>query len=90
MAKKRNLKRSINYICGDLFAETMAAALYGNGSNKEAADNLLATIIITRNDFVSRVSHPEPGMKARKYYQTLINNFNESVNDIIEKIKYIG
>lgn len=90
MAKKRNLKRAINYACSDLFAETMAAVLYGGKDNKSAADNLLASILIMRNDFVSRISHPEPGIKARKYYQELIKNFNESVSDIIDKIKYIG
>lgn len=90
MAKKRDLKRTINYICSDLFAETMASALYGNLNNKEAADNLLSTIIITRNDFVSRISHQEPGMEAKQYYKNLINSFNENVSDIIDKIGNLG
>ena len=90
MAKKRDLKQTINFICGDLFAEAMAAALYGNKDNKETADNLLSTIIITRNDFVSRVCHPEPGMKARAYYNRLIKDFNSQVSDIIDKIGNLG
>lgn len=90
MAKKRDLKRNINYVCGDLFAEAMATALYGNKDNMEAADNLLSTIIIMRNDFVARISHPEPGMKAHKYYMTLIKDFNLQVSDIIDKIGNLG
>jgi hypothetical protein len=90
MAKKRDLKRSINYICSDLFAEAMAAAIYGNLENKESADNLLSTIIITRNEFVSRISHPEPGMKASKYYRALIDDFNQSTLDIVDKIGNLG
>lgn len=90
MAKKRDLKRQINYVCSDLFAEAMAAAIYGGKENKEAADNLLSTILINRSDYVSRVSHPEPGMTAKKYYQSLIKDFNDNVSDIIDKIKYIG
>lgn len=90
MAKKRDLKRTINYICSDLFAETMAAALYGNKENKDAADNLLSSIIIMRNDFVARISHPEPGMKAHSYYKALIKDFNAQVSDIIDKIGNLG
>lgn len=90
MAKKRDLKRTINYICSDLFAETMAAAIYSGMENKEAADNLLSTILLTRNDFVKRISHQEPGMKAKKYYKALINDFNENISDIIDKIGNIG
>lgn len=62
MAKKRDLKQTINYVCSDLFAEGVAASLYGTANNEEAVNNLLSSIIVTRNDFVKRVSHPEPGM----------------------------
>lgn len=90
MAKKRELKRTINFICSDLFAEAMAAALYGNKENKESADDLLSTIIVTRNDFVARISHPEPGMKPHVYYKALIKDFNIQVSDIIDKIGSLG
>lgn len=90
MAKKRDLKRNINYVCSDLFAETMATALYGNKGNNGAVDNLLSTIIITRNDFVARISHPEPGMPPREYYKVLIRDFNEQISDIIDKIGNLG
>ena len=37
MANKRTLKHSINLVCGDLFAECVAARLYGNrGDDCEA------------------------------------------------------
>lgn len=90
MANKKELKRTINSICSDLFAEAMAASLYGNKDNKEAADNLLPAIIITRNDFISRISHPEPGMKAKQYYKKLVSDFSETASDIIDKIGNIG
>lgn len=36
MANKRDLKRSINYITSELFAETMAAVIYSGKVDKEA------------------------------------------------------
>ena len=40
MGNKRNLKRTINYICGDLFTEVIAASLYGDNVNKENIEAL--------------------------------------------------
>ncbi len=90
MANKRDLKRTINYITSELFAETMAAVIYSGKVDKEAGDNLLASIIITRDDFIKRISHPEPGMKAKKYFKVLISDFNNSVSEIIDRISNLG
>ena len=90
MANKRDLKRTINYITSELFAETMAAVIYSDKADKEAGDNLLATIIITRDDFIKRVSHPEPGMKAHKYFKALTAEFNNSMSEIIDRISNLG
>ncbi len=90
MAKKRDLKQTINYVCSELFAEAVAASLYGNQTSEEAAENLLSSIIITKNDFVKRISHPEPGMEPSKYYNQLIIDFNHRVSDIIDQISSLG
>jgi hypothetical protein len=90
MAKKRDLKQTINYICSELFAEAVAASLYGATANTESIEELFSTIIVTRNDFVKRISHPEPGMKAKKYYDKLIMDFNDRVSDIIDQIGNLG
>ncbi|MBP7856932.1 MAG: hypothetical protein KAZ98_03550 [Prevotella sp.] len=90
MATKRDLKRNINYICSDLFAESVAASLYGSLKNEENLNALLSTIIVVRNDFVKRISHPEPGIKAKLYYQKLIADFNQQVSDIIDQIGALG
>lgn len=90
MANKRQLKRTINYITSELFAETMAAMIYSDMANKAEGDSILASIIVMRDDFISRVSHPEPGMPAKKYYKTLARDFNNSMSDIIDNISNLG
>ncbi len=90
MAKKRDLKRSINYICSDLFAESIASSLYGTSKNEDDLNVLLSSIIVTRNDFVKRISHPEPGMVQKDYYKTLIKDFNNQVSEIIDRIGTLG
>lgn len=86
MANKRALKREINYICSELFAECVAASLYSNNADEENVNSLLASLMRTHADYIMRVSHPEPGMEPKKYYKALIENFNHEVNDIVDAI----
>ena len=86
MAKKRELKRSIDYVCSDLFAEAVAAALYGKKINKENLDALLTMILSIHSDFIRRISHPEPGLSAKAYYKAIINDFNTQINEVIDHI----
>ncbi|MDR0186488.1 hypothetical protein ETF27_00445 [Prevotella brunnea] len=90
MSNKRDLKRTINYICGDLFAEALAASLYGSNVNKEDVEALLTSILILRNNYISRVSHIEPGMKSKLYFNDLKYKFNEEVSEIIDQITNLG
>ena len=86
MANKRTLKRSINLICEELFAECVAASLYGPENNDENFEALLFSIIKMQDNYISRVSHPEPGMNAGKYFKDLREKFNAEVNDVINQI----
>lgn len=90
MANKRELKRTINYITSDLFAECVAASLYNGKPDKEDVDGILTTIVATNSDFIKRVSHPEPGMKQTDYYKKLIADFNLQTNEIINQISNLA
>ena len=76
MSNKRDLKRTINYICSDLFAECVAASLYA----------LLTSILLVHSDYVRRISHPEPGIPQKKFYKILIEDFNKQVDELIDQI----
>lgn len=86
MGNKRNLKRAINSICTDLFAECVAACLYSDKSNEESLNALLASVIGIHDNYVRRISHPEPGLKPRLYYKDLINNFNKEISEVVDQI----
>ena len=86
MANKRNVKKEINYICSELFAEGVATALYSNNSDQANLDTLLKSLMSMHSDYIMRVSHPEPGMKAKEYYKALVESFNNDVNDFVDQI----
>ena len=86
MTNKRTLKHAINLICGELFAEAVAASLYGNERHEENADAVLSSIIQLQKNYISRVSHAEPGMKPKKYFKDLREKFAAEVDEIVDQI----
>ena len=86
---KRQLKRNLNHVCSDLFAEGVSVSLYSNLSNQENIKALLASIITIQIDFIRRISHPEPGIDAKRYYRHLIKEFNNAVSEVIDHIAHI-
>ena len=86
MANKRTLKHAINGICEELFAECIAASLYGAEKHKENADALLFTILKTQSNFIARVSHPEPGITTKAYYKDLREKFSAQVSELADQI----
>jgi hypothetical protein len=39
-----------------------------------------------QSDYISRISHPEPGMPAKAYYKKLKEDFIAQAGDIIDQI----
>lgn len=86
MPNKRNLKRNINYICSELFAECIAASLYSGKPDNENVNALLSSIFTIRSNYIRRISHPEPGMPVKTYYKDLIEKFNKETDEMIDQI----
>ena len=84
MANKRSLKRSINVVTEELFAECVAASLYGH--NRDSAEALIYTTIKMQDNFIRRISHPEPGMPANEYFKDLREQFTAQVSDIVDQL----
>ena len=86
MASKRELKQSIKTICNDLLSECVAAYLYSGRIDEKNSEALLRCIVGIRNDFVSRISHPEPGMDRKVYYDRLSQDFSQHIYEVIDQI----
>ena len=84
MASKRHLKQKINLICEELFAECVAGSLYGQ--NRESAKALIFSTIKMRNNYVRRISHPEPGLTAKAYYKDLKEKFTAQAGELLDQL----
>ena len=77
--KRRELKLVVNYVCEELFAECVAASMYHGTPDPKNVESLLV-------NFVSRISHPEPGLPPKKFFKDLKMSFNEQVSEIVDLI----
>jgi hypothetical protein len=85
MASRRNLKKDINYIIGDIFTECLIYKELVPGTDQEAADALIVDLLRINNDFNARISHTEPG-NAKEYYRTLVKDFQNQITEVIDKL----
>ena len=90
MANRKYLKKIINNICQELFAESIAISLYGEKNTVVDTEALLSSIMDINRNYVNRISHPEPGMPAKVYFKDLIDNFNKDTCEIIDQLFSIG
>lgn len=85
MAKRKELKKKVNYISSELFMECLVNKLYVPGTDKDKADQLMSEVLNMQNDFLSRISHTEPG-NAKGYYKKLQADFDAKVQEIIDAL----
>lgn len=88
MANRRDLKKNINYICSELFAECVAMMHYNLNVKQEDVDNIMARILWMQDEFISRVSHTEPG-NVKGFYKKLRADFNAQVEEIVNSISQL-
>ena len=54
-------------------------------NRQKKADELMAEILKMQDEFISRISHTEPG-NVKGYYKKFRSDFNAKVDEIIEAI----
>jgi len=85
MASRRKLKKNVNYIAGELFTECLINSNFVPGTDKVKADELMTEILKMQDEFLSRISHTEPG-NVKGFYKKFYIDFNAKVNEVIDAI----
>lgn len=85
MASRRDLKRDISYVIGDIFTECLIYKELVPGTDKAAAEKLIVDLLRIDNEFITRISHTEPG-KAKEYYRSLIKDFQKQISEVLDKL----
>ena len=84
MASRKDLKKQINNICGELFADCVALKMCEQG-NDEQLNEVMLEIWDLRREYVSRISHTEK-LSERVFYKKLRTEFSEKAEALSKKI----
>lgn len=84
--KRKDLKKRISYLCGELLAECIAAAQYSKKDNKQDIENVILTILKLQDDWICRLSHVEPG-STKLFFKKLREEMQNRTNEIVDQIQ---
>ena len=91
MSNKRDLKRTINYICGDLVYRGHRRHLsIGENRDNDNTEAILTSILVMHSNYIRRVSHVQPGMPAKVYFKDLKDKFSKEVNEIVDQLNNLA
>ena len=85
MASRRKLKKNVKYFMDDLATDCLIQEMLNPEVDSTKIDKLLERIMLSRREFVSRISHTQPG-NVKGYYKQFRNDFSEEVTDIIAEL----
>ena len=83
--KRRLLKKQVNYIAGELFAECVVLTQVVPGIDEKKVDDLMTRILYMQDDFINRISHTQPG-NVKGFYKAFKADFQAQVDAIIDEI----
>ena len=87
--KRKELKKHINYLCGELMAECVAASCYGGKGISNDARNVMLNILDMQSEWKCRLSHVEPG-STRLFFKRLRQDMQKRTDEIIDQIQNLG
>jgi hypothetical protein len=84
--KRKDLKKQINYLCGELLAECIAAAGYSKKENTQDIENVMLGIFKMQSDLIGRLSYVEPG-STKLFFTKLKDDMQKRTDEIVDQIQ---
>lgn len=86
MTSRKKLKKAVKNALDDLSVEAIYKGLSNRNANRNQMDDILVELINIRKDYVSRISHVEPG-SVKAFYKNYRESFTNHINEMIDKIE---
>ena len=88
MAKRRDLKKSIDYLSGELMMEALLCSLKPK-FNKAKLEEIMSSIVSMCDEFRGRIQHPSGSANkqlVKQYYKKVCKDFDAEVDKIYLEI----
>lgn len=89
MANRRKLKKIINLVTSDLLMECLAVKQANKHISDADVENIVGSIMLMQEDFVSRLSHVDRH-QVRRFFRQLEDDLTVSTNEIIDNIFHLS
>ena len=89
MASRKDLKKAINDIASELYAQCMLLKEMAPAEKQEAIDQVLVKVMALQNEHITRISHTEPG-NVKGFYKKLYQDFDAQVYEVLESLKALS
>ena len=89
MASRRDLKKVITFVVDEIATEAFIVSYNAEGNTEEWV-SLFNRIFALSNEYITRINHVEPGMPARKYFNTLCDSFNADAKVLLDEVKALA
>jgi flagellin-specific chaperone FliS len=89
MASKKNLKKDITFLVDEVLGTCLMRKELENNQHREEIDNIIAEILIFREELLNKVNHPkltEADKNLRTYYRSLYQDLLRKVNESFDKL----
>lgn len=87
--KRKELKKHINFLCGELLAECIAARHYSSKANTQDVENVMLGILKMQNDWICRLSHVEPG-STKLFFKKLRQEMQRCTEEVIDQLQSLA
>lgn len=87
--KRKELKKHINFLCGELLAECIAARHYSSKANAQDVENVMLGILKMQNDWTCRLSHVDPG-STKLFFKKLRQEMQRCTEEVIDQLQSLA
>ena len=89
MASRKNLKKSIKYICNVLEGVCLIDAAQAPAEKRSEYGDLYVKINDFQNEPICKINHTEPG-SVKLFYKKLKEDCNKGIEEIASKLDELG
>ncbi|MBQ4822854.1 hypothetical protein [Aquimarina sp. MMG016] len=85
MANKRDLKKDINYVLGDIIEEVYVWELNNPGKDSKAGEAIIDEAISSFDEFMVRVNDRKPE-NPKKHFKAIREDLEKKATSLVEKV----
>lgn len=93
MAKRRNLKKNINYLTYDIISECFTYNYFYPDKNEDKIKEIISDTIKMRNEFITRVNHvdgKDNKKLTKQHFKKLHNDLFNKAENLVEQINNLN